>query len=252
MPSASVARPADPLSAVRALKSVFARQGTIVASYRAYRGHKLGPYYRLIYRAAGRQCSVYLGKSEKILAQVRRLLEKLQKPLKSRQILQHAQKTAQADLKRHMAQFRIDLLRVGLQLRGYSVRGWRRFRALRSTSLVPNLQLGNPRSLVSKLQLSLVPNLQLGNPCSPGSQPVQIRGPGCQPAFLCTPHAPREGVCLPLGPNPKLLTRLLRLLSFQPPMRGPTLPNCPFDYPADQKTPPTPSGTSFSGINRFL
>jgi hypothetical protein len=225
MSCASIARPADPLSAVRGLKSVLARQGTIVASYRAYRGRKLGPYYRLIYRAEGRQCSVYLGKSEKILHRVRRLLEKLQKPQQIRRSVMHAAKTAEVAMKQHMAQFRIELLRVGLQLRGFTVRGWRRFRALRQTgftSLVPKLQLGNPRS------------------------------PGCQPATSCTPHAPREGGCIPLDPNQKLFARLLRLLSFQPPMRGPTLPNCPFGHPADQKTPQTTSGTSFSDINHFL
>jgi hypothetical protein len=125
------------LQKIRRLKRIFARQGAIVESWRYKNGLKIGPYYRLAYRAAGRQCSIYLGKSEKILGQVRRLLEKLQNPLKTRRILHRAQKAAQADLKRHMAQFRIDLLKVGLQLRGYAVRGWRRFRALRRTGCQP-------------------------------------------------------------------------------------------------------------------
>ncbi|MBN2577954.1 MAG: DUF1678 domain-containing protein [Pirellulales bacterium] len=131
-PSSATLRP-SPLQTIRSLQSVFARQGTIVASWRTYNGRKLGPYYRLAYRAEGRQRSIYLGKSKNLLRQVRRLLEKLQKPLQTRKILRHAQKTMQAAMKKHMAQFRIDLLRVGLQLRGYAVRGWRRWRALRAS-----------------------------------------------------------------------------------------------------------------------
>jgi hypothetical protein len=132
MPASSPALRRSPLQAVRALKNVFSRQGTIVASWQTYRGRKLGPYYRLAYRADGRQRSVYLGKSKNLLRQVRRLLEKLQKPAKTRQALHTAEKVVQSALKKHMAQFRIDLLKVGLQLRGYAVRGWRRFRALRA------------------------------------------------------------------------------------------------------------------------
>jgi hypothetical protein len=130
MSSFSIAIPASPLKAIRALKSVFSRQGTVVASYRTYNGRKLGPYYRLAYRIEGRQRSIYLGKSKKILRQVRRLLEKLQKPMQTKRHLRQAQKTFQEVLKKHMAQFRIDLLKVGLQLRGYAARGWRRYRCL--------------------------------------------------------------------------------------------------------------------------
>ncbi|MBN2579784.1 MAG: DUF1678 domain-containing protein [Pirellulales bacterium] len=192
MSSTPIALPADPLKAVRAMKSVLARQGTIIASYRTYRGQKLGPYYRLAFRDEGRQRSIYLGKSEIILRQVRNLLEKLQKPLKTRHNLRHAQKVMQAAMKKHMARFRVDLLRVGLQLRGYAVRGWRRYRRLRSQR---------------------------------------------------TPQAPRDG----------LRNRLLRLLSaFQPPMRGPTLPNCPFAAPVDQKTSTTACGLYSSTTNHFL
>jgi hypothetical protein len=138
MSSLSTALPASPLIAVRALKTVFARQGTIVASFRTYNGRKLGPYYRLAYRTEGRQRSIYLGKSKKILRQVRRLLEKLQKPMQTKRHLRHAQKTFQEVMKKHMAQFRIDLLKVGLQLRGYTARGWRRYRRLVRLQCTPH------------------------------------------------------------------------------------------------------------------
>jgi hypothetical protein len=154
MPSPSIAIPASPLKAIRTLQAVFSRQGTIVASWRTYNGRKLGPYYRLAYRTEGRQRSIYLGKSKNLLRQVRRLLEKLQKPIKTKRFMQRAQKTFQEVMKKHKAQFRIDLLKVGLQLRGYAVRGWRRWRALGA----PRTPLGTPHAL------------------------------------QCTPHAPRDGV----------------------------------------------------------
>jgi hypothetical protein len=143
----------SPLEAVRALQSVFSRQGTIVASWQTYRGRKLGPYYRLAYRADGRQRSIYLGKSKNLLRQVRRLLDKLQKPSKTSRILRHAQKTAQADLKTHMAQFRIELLKVGLQLRGYAARGWRRWRAMRNLHTP-----GRNASILRRLSVRLHPS----------------------------------------------------------------------------------------------
>jgi hypothetical protein len=128
----------SPLKTIRALKTVFSRQGTVVASFRTYRGHQLGPYYRLAYRIEGRQRSIYLGKSKKILRQVRRLLEKLQKPMQTKRHLRQAAKTFQETMKKHMAQFRIDLLKVGLQLRGYAARGWRRYRRLMRLQCTPH------------------------------------------------------------------------------------------------------------------
>jgi hypothetical protein len=179
MSAASLAQRPSPLNSIRGLKSLFAHQGAIVASWKTYRGRKLGPYYRLAYRANGRQRSIYLGKSKILLRQVRRLLEKLQKTAKTKRILHQAQKAAQTALKIHMAQFRIDLLRVGLHLRGFAVRGWRRFRALRAPHA--------PRkggSFLRRLSVPLRPDLLLyPSPCSSpsnnGNQPPEL--PVCHP-----------------------------------------------------------------------
>jgi hypothetical protein len=160
MTSLAKIRSKSPLTAIRNLKSVLARQGAIVATYRTYNGRKLGPYYRLAYRLGGRQRSLYLGKSKKILRQARRLLEKIQNSLKIHRALCHAIKTAQADLKRHMAQFRIDLLRVGLQLRGYSARGWRRFRRLRRAQFAPPVPHHGLRARILKLLSPFLPPMR--------------------------------------------------------------------------------------------
>jgi hypothetical protein len=124
------------LQKLTTIRHLLARQGSIVQSWRYKNGRKTGPYFRLAYRDEGRQRSIYLGKSPPILDQVRRLLEKFQKPTKIRQILHQAQKTLQPGFKNHQAQFRLELQKIGLELRGSVIRGWRRFRAYR-TPLAP-------------------------------------------------------------------------------------------------------------------
>jgi hypothetical protein len=112
------------LQKLTALRPLLARQGSIVESWRYKNGRKIGPYFRLAYRADGRQRSIYLGKSQKLLQEVRRLLQKFQKLMKTRRILRQARKTLQLGLKNHQAQFRLDLQEIGLELRGYAARGW--------------------------------------------------------------------------------------------------------------------------------
>jgi hypothetical protein len=166
----------SPLKTILALKTVLARQGTIVASFRTYNGRKLGPYYRLAYRTEGRQRSIYLGKSKKILRQVRRLLEKLQKPSKTKRFMRQAQKTFQETMKKHMAQFRIDLLKVGLQLRGYAARGWRRYRRLLKSQYPPQVPHLGLLNRLLRLLSSLQPPMRGPNPRNcPFATPVDQR-----------------------------------------------------------------------------
>ncbi|MBN2579229.1 MAG: hypothetical protein JXB10_09580 [Pirellulales bacterium] len=148
------------------LKNIFAHQGAVVESWRYKNGRKIGPYYRLAYRVAGRQRSIYLGKSQKLLRQVRRLLEKLQRPVKTRRTLRQAQKVFQESMKRHQAQFRIDLLKVGLQLRGYAVRGWRRWRKLLRSQ-------GTPQSPCTGLTRPI--------PHPPNAESLTTKLPVCHP-----------------------------------------------------------------------
>jgi hypothetical protein len=164
MSSPSPAFAHSPLNAIRTLKNIFSRQGTIVASFRTYNGRKLGPYYRLAYRAEGCQRSIYLGKSKKILRQVRRLLEKLQKTVKTKRFMCQAQKTFQKMMKKHQAQFRIDLLKVGLQLRGYAARGWRRYRRLLLSQYPPHAPYQGLRTRLLNLLSSLQPPMRGPNP----------------------------------------------------------------------------------------
>jgi len=63
---------------------VFARRGSVVATYRRYRGRRLGPYYALIFREEGHrrdpQRTVYLGGNAELADAVRRVLTKTQAP----------------------------------------------------------------------------------------------------------------------------------------------------------------------------
>ena len=65
-------------------RSVFARRGSVVATYRRYRGRRLGPYYALIFREEGHrrdpQRTVYLGGNAELADAVRRVLTKTQAP----------------------------------------------------------------------------------------------------------------------------------------------------------------------------
>jgi hypothetical protein len=61
-----------------------ASQGTVVEEWRKRGGRSFGPYFRLKFRRAGRQSSLYLGRSPELAEKVRRLLTDIQYPRHSR------------------------------------------------------------------------------------------------------------------------------------------------------------------------
>ena len=72
------------LGLIAARPGVFARQGAVVATWRPYRGRRLGPYWRLAYRDGGRQRSVHLGRNGPGVERVRQAFARVQRPLRSR------------------------------------------------------------------------------------------------------------------------------------------------------------------------
>ncbi len=52
---------------ISAARDLFRRQGAIVTTWRFRGPRKLGPYFRLAYRADGRQQSIYLGACSKLV-----------------------------------------------------------------------------------------------------------------------------------------------------------------------------------------
>lgn len=102
---------------------LFARQGTVVATWRMHNGKRLGPYYRLAYREDGRQKSIYLGASAWVVRQVRWLLERLQSPLRQGRALGRARAMVRASLRRHQAQAQSLFGALGIQVNGLTYPG---------------------------------------------------------------------------------------------------------------------------------
>jgi hypothetical protein len=123
-------------AAIRLLSArpdLFGRQGSVAATYRrrpplrgGARGKQFGPYYRLAYREDGRQRSVYLGRAGAVVERVRQQLATLQKPLRQWRFLRRIDRQAGAALRASNARVTALLRPLGLRLRGFQVRGWRR------------------------------------------------------------------------------------------------------------------------------
>ena len=128
--------------------ALFRRQGSVAASWREYRGRKLGPYYRLAYRHGGRQCSVYLGRAGKLVEQVRAALRRLQGPLSRLRTLARFRARIKASLRREKLRLDGHLRRFGLYLKGFETRGRLRLVGRVAPPALPTVSLGdltNPR-----------------------------------------------------------------------------------------------------------
>lgn len=106
---------------IRRQRELFQRQGTVVASWRKYRGHRLGPFFALRYRVEGRQLALYLGRSAELAAEVQGLLAEVQQQRE----LATWQRQARLQLRKYKEGWRRELAAAGLRLQGFEVRGWR-------------------------------------------------------------------------------------------------------------------------------
>ena len=100
------------------------RQGSIVETFRYRRGRRLGPYFQLTCRHAGRQYAVYLGNDQTFVGEVRRGLDLLQETTHRRRKLDACCRAVHAQARAAQRQLRIELAKHGLVLRGLEVRGW--------------------------------------------------------------------------------------------------------------------------------
>ena len=111
---------------LQAHQALFANQGIVAATWRTYRGKRLGPYFQLAYRDRGRQHWVYLGRSPDLADRVRNLLARLQAPRDRRRQSRRLQSQVRSSLRRaknHLAQI---LAVWGINLKGFEFRGARR------------------------------------------------------------------------------------------------------------------------------
>lgn len=104
----------------------FTHHGTVVTGWRNYRGHRLGPYYRLMFRVDKQQKSVYLGSSEAAARQVAELLRELQQPLRVHRSIGKLRMDVRRSLREHKKLWQRDLARLGLYVKGLEIRGWRK------------------------------------------------------------------------------------------------------------------------------
>jgi hypothetical protein len=104
-------------------RELFARQGGVHPSWRYYRGRRLGPFYRLLYRQDGKQRAVYLGADLALAEEVRAALGELQSPLRERRERRRLLEGARRALRAQMTELDRELKKVGLYRKGNEVRG---------------------------------------------------------------------------------------------------------------------------------
>lgn len=99
--------------------------GTVVSTWRTYKGQRLGPYFRLAYRANGRQKSIFIGCDADLADQVRGYVKRLQGPRDEKANLNRARQAAARQFKASLEEFDVALAAVDLRRRGSQVIGWR-------------------------------------------------------------------------------------------------------------------------------
>jgi hypothetical protein len=102
-------------SQIIARSALLARQGSICSTWRKRGKMRFGPYYRLRYFENGRRQSIYLGRSEETVQQVRRLLASIQSPRLSRRLQSKIRKSLRAQKR---------ILETHLRANGYRLKGY--------------------------------------------------------------------------------------------------------------------------------
>ena len=139
---------------------LFATQGAVVATSRTYRGRRLGPYFQLAWREAGRLRRLYLGRSLELVDRVRELLERLQRPARERRVLARLKRQTRSALRRWLDEMRPFLARWGVEFKGFELRGvWRSLRRYAHAFAPAEFAqaLPDPRPRVSPILGSLRP-----------------------------------------------------------------------------------------------
>ncbi len=123
--SASLPPRPSALDLIAARPELFARQGSVAASWRRVGPKKYGPYYRLRYRDGGVSRSLYLGRQGPLVDCVRERLRTLQAPLRQRRAFDQLNGCIRYTLRLDRRQVAAQLAHFGLRLKGFEVRGWR-------------------------------------------------------------------------------------------------------------------------------
>jgi len=138
-----------PLDFISNNAQTFARGGSVVATYRTRGTKRYGPYYRVAYRIAGRQCSLYLGRCKQLADSARELLAKLQHPRDFYRLCKRANRQRRATLRRVIRHWQQTIRSHGLNLRGCEIRGWR-------TLGIPRFDKTTPLNAVQKAAATIL------------------------------------------------------------------------------------------------
>lgn len=114
---------------------LLAAQGSVQETYRCYQGRRLGPFFRLSFREAGKQRAVYIGRDRALAAEIQRHLQELQAPLLWARQLERSLAQHRRALRTAKLEFRRRLEAQGLRLQGNEIRGWRRQQQVVSAAL---------------------------------------------------------------------------------------------------------------------
>jgi hypothetical protein len=106
--------------------ALFAAQGTVAATWRAYRGRRLGPYFQVSWRESGRQRWLYLGRCQELAGRIRDLLARLQRRRRHRRLVDRLEGQVRSSLRRWKRQLKQRLAAWGIQLKGFEFRGARK------------------------------------------------------------------------------------------------------------------------------
>jgi hypothetical protein len=107
---------------------LFASQGSVQEAYRLYKGRKLGPFFRLSFREAGKQRSLYIGRDRALAGAIERQLQTLQASRARARQLERCLADCRRSLQAAKLEFRCRLEAQGLHLQGNEIRGWRTHR----------------------------------------------------------------------------------------------------------------------------
>ena len=177
-----------PLDFIKNNAETFAKNGSVVASYRTRGTKRYGPYYRVAYRAAGRQCSVYLGRCKRLAARVRKILAHLQQPRDYRRLCRRANREQKANIRTVIRWWQQTIRSYGFDLRGCEIRGWRAHGIPRIDKTTPYTAAQQAAAAIFRLP----PPLKIPLPPALDPRywqngiPVDQQQPGGQPSSLAT------------------------------------------------------------------
>ncbi len=211
----------------------FDRHGAVVATWRNYRGRRLGPYFRLAWREHRRQRSIYLGREGPLVQHVRSRLGWIQRDRSWRRDIARQRRELLRPLRQFMAES-VRLYAPGFYFKGWELRGFGRRGAPIRTICPPNAPSGE-NLLASFLAAARAgrsgKNVRPASTATP-SQPSPVSAASA----AATPAGNRSLPARDAEPLRPLPTRFVRRPSFLHPfVLAMSLPPA---KPIEQDTPP--------------